>query len=141
MIRKGSSMRLFMVLAIIFLPLIFLSCNEGTVSINPSPTDVVTVTDINKFITRDDELKGIKKTNGLIAPVRISHKIHEDEGVQCVTCHHKKGNDDRIKQCAYCHKGVRGDETIHNLCINCHLSKKKGPAMCQECHKEEFEKK
>lgn len=110
------------------------SCKEGTTAINQSPTDVVTITDINKFITDDDLKAGVVKTNNYVSPVQMSHWEHEKKGVRCETCHHKKGNDGRIKQCAACHKGKAGDETMHNLCINCHVAKKEGPSMCQDCH-------
>ncbi len=115
----------------------FSSCKEGTTAINPSPTDVVTVTDINKFITDEDIKAGVVKTNNYVSAVKMSHWKHEREGVQCTVCHHKNGNDDRIKQCAACHKGKTGDETMHNLCINCHVEKKEGPTMCQDCHTRE----
>ncbi len=115
------------------------ACSKGTTEVNPSPTDVVTITDINKFITDADLKAGIKRTNNYVSSVKMSHIAHEKAGVQCVTCHHKKGNDDRIKQCAYCHKGVKADDTMHGLCINCHVEKKKGPTQCQECHKAEAE--
>ena len=113
------------------------SCKEGTTAINKSPTDVVAITDINKFITGDDLKAGVVKTNNYVSAVKMSHWKHEKKGVHCEVCHHKKGNDDRIKQCAACHKGKAGDETMHNLCINCHVSKKEGPSMCQDCHSEE----
>jgi hypothetical protein len=112
----------------------FSSCKEGTTAINKSPTDVVTITDINKFITDDDLEAGVVKTNNFVSAVKMSHWKHEKKGVQCELCHHKKRNDDRIKQCAVCHKGKAGDETMHNLCINCHVAKKEGPSMCQDCH-------
>ncbi len=118
----------------------FSSCKDGTTAINRSPSDVVTVTDINKFITDEDIKAGTVKTNNYVSAVKMSHWKHEREGVQCEICHHKKGNDDRIKQCAACHKGKAGDETMHNLCINCHVEKKEGPSMCQDCHTEESAK-
>ena len=116
------------------LPLLAVACKGGTTGINPSPTDVVTITDVNAFISEGDLKAGVKKTNNEVPPVIFSHSIHEKAGLQCVTCHHKEGNDERIKQCAMCHKGTAGDETMHNLCINCHLERKAGPAQCQDCH-------
>ncbi len=110
-------------------------CQKGTTNINPGPADVVTITDINKFITATDVAAGIQKTNNYVDPVRMSHSVHEESGILCVICHHKHSNDDRIKQCAYCHKGKEGDVIMHNFCITCHVEKKKGPALCQDCHK------
>lgn len=113
------------------------ACNKGTTSINTSPTDVVTITDINSFITDADLKAGVQKTNNYVSPVKMSHLKHEKNGVGCFTCHHKKGNDDRIKECAKCHKGKAADNTMHNFCIKCHAEKKEGPTMCQDCHKPE----
>ena len=116
--------------AVIFLA----GCSQGTTNINPSPTDVVTVTDVNKFIADTDKQAGISETMNAMDPVKLAHKKHEDAGVKCVICHHKQGNDDRIKQCAVCHKGASGEDTLHNLCINCHAKTKQGPTLCNECH-------
>ncbi len=113
---------------------ILFGCAQGTTDFNPSPTDVVTVTDVNKFISEKDKQSGISATMNAMDPVPMSHKIHEDAGIKCVVCHHKVGNDDRIKQCAECHKGAKGEDTIHSLCINCHAQSKKGPVLCNECH-------
>jgi hypothetical protein len=124
-------------LALISFLFIYSACNKGTTSINQSPTDYVTITDINSRITDADVKAGVQKTNNYMSPVKMSHKKHENSGVQCFTCHHKKGNDDRIKQCAACHKGKKADATMHNICMNCHLEKKLGPVMCQDCHKEQ----
>ncbi len=109
-------------------------CSQGTTTINPSKTDVVTVTDINKYITEKDTQSGLTATMNAMDPVMMPHKTHEEAGVKCIVCHHKQGNDDRIKQCAVCHKGASGEDTLHNLCINCHAQTKKGPALCNECH-------
>jgi hypothetical protein len=128
-----------MAVAVALFSLWYMACSQGTTGINPSPTDVVTITDINKFIADADVKAGVRKTPNYVSSVQMSHIRHEKEGVQCATCHHKNGNDDRIKQCAYCHKGAAADETMHSLCINCHVEKKKGPAMCQDCHKAEAE--
>jgi len=124
---------------ILFLSTLF-ACKEGTTSINPGPTDVVTISDINAFITDADMKAGVKKTNNFLSQVSMSHRKHEDRGVQCFTCHHKKGNDDRIKQCAPCHKGEAGSDVVHDLCITCHVEKNLGPVQCQDCHKPEEEK-
>lgn len=111
-----------------------IGCSEGTTNINPSPTDVVTVTNINTFITEKDKAAGITATLNAMDAVLMPHSKHENAGIKCVICHHKEGNDDRIKQCAACHKGARGEDTIHGLCINCHAQTKKGPVLCNECH-------
>lgn len=111
-------------------------CKEGTTSINPSPTDVYTISSVNKYITDADIKAGVVKSRGLMNDVKISHVIHEKAGVDCFICHHKKGNDDRIKVCAQCHKGTKGEDEIHDLCIGCHAERAKGPTMCQDCHLE-----
>jgi len=129
-----SKIRLFVVCLSILVIGVIIGCSEGTTNINPSPTDVVTVTDVNKFITEKDKLAGLSATMNAMDPVAMPHKKHEDAGIKCVICHHKNGNDDRIKQCAECHKGATGEDTIHNLCINCHAQSKKGPVLCNECH-------
>jgi hypothetical protein len=136
-VSRGKYTYAAAVLAALFSVILIVACKEGTTSVNPSPTDVVKITDINAFISKEDLAAGTVKTNGYVAPVMMPHQKHEDAGIQCTTCHHKFFNDDRIKQCAYCHKGKKGDETLHALCINCHLEKKKGPTMCQDCHKTE----
>ncbi|NMB64323.1 MAG: hypothetical protein GYA16_05575, partial [Spirochaetes bacterium] len=46
-----SKIRLFVVCLGILVIAVIIGCSEGTTNINPSPTDVVTITDINKFIT------------------------------------------------------------------------------------------
>lgn len=126
----------FAILALVITFLLSLTaCGKGTTDINSSPTDTVSITKINSYVTAADLRAGVKKTNNYMAAVKMSHKKHEDAGVPCFTCHHKKGNDERIKQCAYCHKGKKGDGTMHQFCITCHLDRKKGPSMCQDCHK------
>ena len=68
--------------------------------------------------------------------VYFPHDPHSKAGVQCVECHHKKGNPEREKKCAIdgCHQGESGLKTMHELCVGCHLSVKKGPRPCNECH-------
>lgn len=100
-----------------------------------SPTDVVTITDVNAAITEKDLAAGIHKTNNFVPPVQMSHEKHEAQGIKCVLCHHKHKNDDRIKQCAACHKGDKGRDLMHNFCIECHMKAAKGPSQCQQCHK------
>ncbi|MBN2161230.1 MAG: cytochrome c3 family protein [Spirochaetes bacterium] len=69
-----------------------------------------------------------------VGVVRFSHKTHEEEGMKCVECHHKNANPERIKKCAVCHTGANGYETMHGLCVDCHIEKKEGPQKCYECH-------
>lgn len=100
-----------------------------------SPTDLVAFTNINTFMGEDDLAKGNRKTVAEMPRVRVSHVKHENAGVQCIACHHKKYNDSRIKQCHHCHKGIRGVEDMHKYCITCH-QKMKAPTACAECHTE-----
>ena len=98
---------------------------------NPSDTDEVVITKITAYGTQKDEVSNYK---GQVGAVTMSHKVHEDNGMQCYDCHHKSDNDDRIKQCAKCHNGTEGYDTMHGLCVDCHISKGKGPQKCMECH-------
>ncbi len=112
----------------------FLSC-DGTASVNPRKTDVVTITDINSAITDADVAAGVQRTNNFVGAVKMSHVKHEEARLQCEFCHHKNQNDDRIKQCAACHKGAAGRDLMHNFCIECHGKGGVGPVMCQDCHR------
>ena len=112
----------------------FLSC-DGTTSIHQQSTDVVSITDINAKITEADVAAGIQRTNNFVGSVTMSHVKHEGARIQCELCHHKKKNDDRIKQCAACHKGAAGRDAMHNFCITCHSNGGEGPVMCQDCHR------
>lgn len=132
--RRNSFIIGSLLFSMIVLPFAFNSCKEGTTSINPSPTDVVTIKKSNQYITDADIKAGIKKTNGFMPAVKLSHTKHEANVKDCFTCHHKKGNNDRIKQCAQCHKGDKGKDVMHKFCIDCHAEKNKGPVMCQDCH-------
>ena len=132
--RSAISFLINATIITVFLP--FPGCKEGTTSINPSPTDVYTISSVNKFITDADLKAGVTKSRGLMSEVKISHLKHEKAGIDCFTCHHKNGNDDRIKVCAQCHKGSQGEDEIHDFCIGCHAEKAKGPTMCQDCHLE-----
>lgn len=129
-----SKIRVLVIYLSMLIILGFVSCSEGTTNINPSPTDVVFVKDVNAFITQNDRMSGIEATMNEMDPVAMPHNKHEKAGIKCVICHHKEGNDDRIKQCAVCHKGAAGEDTIHNLCINCHAQAKEGPTLCNQCH-------
>jgi hypothetical protein len=129
------------VLSFFCVALLNFSCSEGTTSINQSPTDSAKIKKVNQFITESDIKGGVRKTNNFMPTVSMSHKMHEEHGITCFTCHHKKGNDAREKRCAVCHKGKKGEDTMHNVCMNCHLAVKKGPIMCQDCHKDGPESK
>ncbi len=98
---------------------------------NPVDTDEVVITKVTAYGTQTD---GVSPYKGQVGAVTMSHKIHAEQGMECIDCHHKKGNDARIKQCAKCHTGQAGYETMHGLCVDCHIAKKKGPQKCMECH-------
>jgi multisubunit Na+/H+ antiporter MnhC subunit len=120
--------------ALLSLTLVLLSCGDFTSQVNPPVDDPLIVTDVNKFVTDKDKASGVFRTNDQVSPVPMSHQVHEDAKVACAKCHHKKGNDDRIKQCAQCHKGNQGRDVMHEACITCHLTRKQGPVRCEECH-------
>ena len=67
--------------------------------------------------------------------VDFPHSVHSKAGIQCVECHHKKNNPERDKNCAACHQEENGLATMHKICVDCHLSVKKGPRQCDGCHK------
>ena len=130
------------VAALISLTLALFSCGDFTATVNPYHNDVVKVTNVNKLITDADEKAGAVKVKGgeNVTAVSMSHRVHEDNNVACKDCHHKVNNDNRIKQCAQCHKGVLGRDVMHTACLTCHLQKKAGPTMCQECHQPVLQK-
>jgi len=99
---------------------------------NPVDTDKVVITKITAYGTQKD---GISPLKGQVGAVTFPHKIHEEKaGLKCINCHHKHDNDARIKQCAKCHNGYAGYDRMHGLCVDCHISKGKGPQKCMECH-------
>lgn len=106
-----------------------ISCSSNT-----SPTDHVTITSINAYITERDIAVGIVPTQASTSSVTLSHSLHEKEGVTCTTCHHKHHNKERIKSCSYCHKGRAGAKIMHSFCIRCHDQRSDGPRRCDECH-------
>jgi len=83
-----------------------------------------------------------------------NEKAHLDD---CSICHHVykngklvEGESSEDQKCSSCHKinpeeneGHTGQEenevslreAYHKRCIGCHLKRKKGPIMCNECHK------
>ncbi|MEJ5361524.1 MAG: cytochrome c3 family protein [Spirochaetota bacterium] len=90
----------------------------------------IKITGVNEFLSGNNIQRTFASTN----PVYFSHTTHEKNNVKCVTCHHKKHNDERIKTCAACHKGLPGAQTIHRLCFNCHGNNKKYYKNCDGCH-------
>ncbi|HUI93856.1 MAG TPA: cytochrome c3 family protein [Chitinivibrionales bacterium] len=95
-------------------------------------TDTVTITPADSFVTAADT--GINHRAGWeLGPVGMPHRVHEKWGVTCITCHHRKNNDERIKQCAHCHKGIAGMENLHNKCGQCHLYRAMDMT-CSKCH-------
>jgi hypothetical protein len=95
-------------------------------------TDHVAVTKVTAYGKPADDGTIYKDQVGTVI---FPHKTHEDEaGLKCEYCHHKKGNDDRIKQCAVCHNGYAGFDTMHGLCVDCHISRANGPQKCMQCH-------
>ncbi len=96
-------------------------------------TDKVTITKTTKYGKSAD---GVTPLKSQLGPVVMSHKTHEDMGMACTDCHHKEANDGRIKKCAAsgCHTGFQGYETLHGLCVDCHIKVKDGPQKCMECH-------
>lgn len=120
-----------LLLSCIIIPL--LACSN-----NQSGTDIVTITGVNTYFTDADAVRGMKTLETTI-PVKMSHRLHEKSDVACITCHHKTGNNERIKKCAYCHKGLEGAKLFHVFCIKCHKEKSEGPVRCNECHIEKKE--
>lgn len=118
----------------VLLSLLFVSCGNGV-----SGTDLVTITGVNTFVTDEDIAAGTKKTLETTIHVKMHHQLHEKAGVSCVTCHHKRWNDERIKKCSFCHKGMDGTKRFHEFCIKCHTAMNKGPVKCNECHIEKEE--
>ncbi|MFH0919186.1 MAG: cytochrome c3 family protein [Fibrobacterota bacterium] len=112
------------------------TCLAVAPAIHKPSADIVVITKSDAFVTPADSVAGVVKTGNSADPVRMSHRAHALSGAACVTCHHKKGNDARIKQCAQCHKGEKAHELMHGQCIGCHTQQKKGPLedQCEACH-------
>ncbi len=88
--------------------------------------------------------------------VVFPHKAHADNGLDCMTCHHKAKSKDAVKACASegCHtdasKGAKKDPkgfyaAFHSKkseasCLGCHKKTKKSkagkklPVSCKVCH-------
>jgi hypothetical protein len=75
-----------------------------------------------------------------VGVVNFPHEAHGKAGVKCVECHHKVNNAERDKVCANCHFGEEGINTMHKLCVDCHISAKKGPRQCDGCHTQQVRK-
>lgn len=118
------------IIIIFIISVIIISCSDD----GYRTTDIVTVSSVNTFITKADIEKKIKRTSAQTTAVTLSHQAHEDSGTKCITCHHKKKNDTRVKKCAFCHKGLKGANHLHKFCIKCHKEKDEGPVSCNECH-------
>ena len=92
------------------------------------------------------ELKG-----SAMGTVKFNHKAHTDGGFSCEVCHHaskpeKPLGEERYQACRNCHskaieKPMKTKVAFHavgakeGICIDCHLSEKKGPSKCSDCHK------
>jgi len=124
--------RLFSAIAVGLLIFVLSSCElDPWVTGSKNSTDKVVITKITKFGKQKD---GVSPMKSQVGGVTMSHKTHEDAGLICENCHHKKNNPDRIKVCARCHVGDNGYERLHGLCVDCHIAKSKGPQKCKECH-------
>lgn len=105
------------------------SCKLDPWTGGDSPTDIVTITKTTRSFKADDP-----HYKSQVGAVKISHKTHQEKGLKCENCHHKNNNPDREKKCAVCHRGDNGYETLHGLCVDCHIEHKEGPQKCKECH-------
>ncbi len=101
-----------------------------------SRIDTQQISGVNTYIDDEDVRRGIRRSTDTMSLVVMSHKIHEDAGLRCTSCHHKKKNDSRIKTCVRCHKGVSGSRHFHKFCVGCHR-RKGGPVACEGCHQVE----
>jgi len=104
------------------------SCSLDPWTVGESPTDVVSITKVTAFPKDGNVLKS------QVGTVRMSHKVHQEKGLTCINCHHKHENPEREKRCAVCHNGESGYNTMHGLCVDCHIARKEGPQKCKECH-------
>lgn len=108
------------------------SCKLDPWTSGDAPTDIVTITKTARALDNAQASEAAYQSR--VGAVKMSHKAHMDKGMQCVDCHHKKENPEREKKCASCHTGDNGYETMHGLCVDCHIAKKEGPQQCKECH-------
>lgn len=117
----------------LLIPFLILSCGrDPRESGVDKPRDVVSITKVTAHATKADGAP----MRALVGTVKMSHRVHEEHGIGCETCHHKKGNDDRIKTCAApgCHTGVKGFRVMHGLCEDCHNARQPVREKCMRCH-------
>jgi len=118
-------------LGLFLLLLVACELDPWTLGSNSVNTDLVVIKKVTAYGTQID---GVSPYKGQVGAVTMSHKVHEKEGIGCTECHHKEHNDDRIKECAKCHNGYKGYDTMHGLCVDCHIAKARGPQKCMQCH-------
>ncbi len=110
-------------------------CSQPDVFLHDSiSTDTVILTSVDSFVSAQDTGLSAVKVGWSPGPVVLSHRVFEKAGISCIVCHHRQGNDGRIKQCSQCHKGVRGMETMHKGCGVCHVQRNMDMS-CTSCHK------
>jgi hypothetical protein len=98
--------------------------------------DTVHIRSIDAYVTAQDAGASGRKAACSMPPVLMSHRIHcDNKKIACITCHHRKGNDDRIKKCAQCHKGVAGLDIMHKKCGSCHRQRAMD-MRCGSCHRD-----
>ena len=86
-------------------------------------------------------------------PVTFDHAKHATKLVKtCETCHHNhkgltKETKAEVKKCTACHLDTKGNVMLsaretsmtknpfHVRCAGCHKTEKKGPVLCNACHK------
>ena len=100
-------------------------------------------------------LKAPEGTKMTKAPVAFPHKLHEDSGIACLTCHHEAKTNEEIQSCSAegCHtntdkkakKDPKGfyaawhSKKSEISCMGCHRKEKKAgktnvPVACKDCH-------
>lgn len=124
--------RILPIAAAVIIVIVIVSCKYDPWQAGDSPTDVVSITKITRNPDAAKPGESIYKSQ--VGTVHMSHKAHQDEGLKCVDCHHVKNNPEREKKCAACHQGDNGYETMHGLCVDCHIARNAGPQKCKECH-------
>jgi hypothetical protein len=95
-------------------------------------------------------------SSAFLNPERVAsvfkHDVHNEaaEIDECNECHHVyedgvklEGESSEDMTCSECHEVEVSEEqpalmqAFHANCKGCHLSEKKGPIMCGECHRKE----
>jgi len=82
----------------------------------------------------------LKMPKATMPPVKFAHLKHSDEyQVACQTCHHAEGESQDCMSCHGAKKGPDGElsfkDAAHKACTGCHKTQKKGPTVCNKCHK------